>query len=83
MPNTVTPEQFKVLRARFSGKLSPEEAMTVLCAAGDDAALAPIIRLHTASAILDLKMGRSVQSTMARLRRATGLDPEKKKTGDS
>lgn len=81
MSNTVTPETFKALRERFNGRMTPEEAGTVLDAARDDASLPPIFRVHLASAILDLRSGRSVQSTMARLRRATGLDAEKPKRG--
>lgn len=78
----VTREQFKELRARFSGKLTLEGAMEVLRAACDDKAVPPIVRLHTATAILDLKMGRSVQSAMARLRRTTGLNPQKLKSSE-
>lgn len=76
-PNTVTPEVFKALKQRFNGSMTPDEAKAVLDAAADDASLPPIFRVHLASAMLDLRTGRSVQSTMARLRRATGLDPEK------
>jgi len=78
MQNSVTPERFKELRTRFSGSLSVEDAMTTLSAAGRDQDMPPVLRMHTAMAILDLKTGRSVQSTMARFRRAVGLDPEKR-----
>ncbi|MEI9849731.1 MAG: hypothetical protein WDN24_01435 [Sphingomonas sp.] len=76
--NTVTPEQFAALKRRFHGKMEPDDAMQVLKDATDDKVLPPIVRLHLATAILDLRSGRSVQSTMARSRRAVGLDPEKR-----
>lgn len=76
--NKVTPEQFAAMKRRFHGKMEPDEAMQVLREAADDATLPPIVRLHVAPAILDLRSGRSVQSTMARFRRAVGLDPEKR-----
>ncbi|MCR5872285.1 MULTISPECIES: hypothetical protein [unclassified Sphingomonas] len=79
--NTVTQQQFAEMKKRFSGKMEPDEAMQVLRAAADDKELPPIVRLHLASAMLDLRGGRSVQSTMARFRRAVGLDPEKKLAG--
>ena len=79
MENAVTPEAFKALRERFNGRMTPEEAQATIEAARDDETLPPIVRLHLATAILDLRGGRSVQSTMARLRRAAGLDPEKPK----
>lgn len=77
MANTVTPEQFQALKARLNGKLTPEEARTTLIELGEAGDTPPILKLHTASALLDLRMGRSVQSTMARLRRAVGLDKPK------
>lgn len=81
MPNTVTPEQFKALRTRFAGSLSSAEAMETLRTASRDPDAPPIVRLHAASAMIELSMGRSVQSTMARLRRATGLDKPKPPRG--
>jgi len=77
--NTVTPERFAEMKRRFRGDVSLEEAQAILKAAADDKSLPPIARLHLASAMLDLRTGRSVQSTMARYRRAVGLDPEKPK----
>jgi hypothetical protein len=76
--NTVTKEQFAEMKRRFNGKLTADEAMEVLSSAGNDKAFPPIVRLHTVTAIMDLRGGRSVQSTMARFRRAVGLDPEKR-----
>lgn len=78
MSNAVTPEAFKALKQRFNGSMTPDEAKAVLEAAREDTSLPPILRLNLASAIFDLRAGRSVQSTMARLRRASGLDPEKR-----
>lgn len=78
MQNSVTPERLKELRSRFAGNLSADDAMATLAAAGRDQDMPPILRMHTAMAILDLNTGRSVQSTMARFRRAVGLDPEKR-----
>jgi len=75
--NTVTPEQFAAMKKRFHGKLERDEALQLLRDSADDKELPPIVRLHLAPAILDLRSGRSVQSTMARFRRAVGLDPEK------
>ena len=63
------------MRARFNGKLSPDEAMEVLRAASQDKAIPPIVRMHIAAAMLEIQTGRTVQSAMARMRRATGLDP--------
>lgn len=80
--NTVTPEQFAEMKKRFHGKMEPDEAAKVLRAAADDVSMPPIVRLHVASAILDLRSGRSVQSTMARFRRAVGLDPERGRARD-
>lgn len=79
--NTVTREQFAEMKRRFNGKLTVDEAMAVLRAASEDNTLPPLLRIHTATAILDLRTGRSVESTMARFRRAVGLDPEKRLKG--
>lgn len=76
-PNQVSPERFRELKAMLGGKQGPEDAKAVLRKLADDPATPPILRLNIASAMLDLATGRSVQSTMARLRRAAGLDPEK------
>ena len=81
MSNHVTPERFKALREQFHGRGTPEEARATLDAAAEDPDLPPILRLQIASAILDLRTGRSVQSTMARLRRGAGLDPDKQSKG--
>lgn len=77
MSNTITPAEFKALKERFNGQLSPEAALAALRAASQDKTLPPIFKLGLASAFLDLQTGRSVQSTMARLRRAVGLDKAK------
>lgn len=76
-PNQVSPERFRELKAMLGGKQELEAAKTVLRKLADDPATPPILRLNIASAMLDLATGRSVQSAMARLRRASGLDPEK------
>ena len=68
----------KALRERFAGHGTPEAALKTLRKAGHDRPLPPILRMHTAAAVLELKAGRSVQSTMARFRRAVGLDSEKR-----
>ncbi|MRL69469.1 hypothetical protein [Brevundimonas sp. SPF441] len=80
-PNQVSPERFRELKAMLAGKQDPEDAKAVLRALADDPTTPPILRFNIASAMLDLATGRSVQSTMARLRRASGLDPEKKSRG--
>lgn len=77
-PNHISPARFKELKARLNGSLSSDEALKVLSEMGRDKTTPPIIRLNIATAIIDIRSGRSVQSAMARLRRATGLDPEKK-----
>lgn len=55
--------------------------MAVIRAAHDDDTLPPVLRLHLATAMLELGAGRSVQSTMARFRREVGLDPPKRQRG--
>jgi hypothetical protein len=55
--------------------------MATLRDASRDKALPLLARMEAASAMLDLRQGRSVQSTMARFRRAIGLDPSKPKSG--
>jgi hypothetical protein len=79
--NSVTAEQFAAMKSRFNGKMTADEAAAALRAAMDDKTLPPIVRLHAAPAMLELRGGRSVQSVMARFRRAVGLDPEKKSRG--
>lgn len=76
-PNQVSPERFRELKAMLGGKQEPEDAKAVLRKLADDPTTPPILRINIASAMLDLSTGRSVQSTMARLRRAAGLDPQK------
>ena len=76
--NTVTQDQFDAMKRRFHGRMAPQEAMQVLREAADDRDLPPIVRLHLAPAMIEIRAGRSVQSAMARFRRAVGLDPEKK-----
>jgi hypothetical protein len=79
--NNVSKAEFDALKARFHGKMTVEEALATLSAAGDED-VPPILKINIAKAILDLRTGRSVQSAMARLRRATGLDiPRAKKDG--
>jgi hypothetical protein len=73
-PNVVTREQLADYRARFHGKLSPQEAKAVLGGAGNSSDAPPIVRVHAIIALLELRQGRSVQSAMARFRRNTGID---------
>lgn len=80
-PNTVTPEQFAELKRRFHGKMTEAEAIETIRAAMKDDSLPPIVRINAAPALLEIRSGRSVQSAMARFRRAVGLDPEKPAKG--
>lgn len=77
IPNQVSSERFRELKAMLGGKQEPADAKAVLRKLANDPATPPILRINIASAMLDLSTGRSVQSTMARLRRAAGLDPKK------
>jgi hypothetical protein len=45
--NSVTPEQFAELKRRFHGKLTQDEALAMLRAAGDDKALPASSRSST------------------------------------
>lgn len=76
-PNQVTPERFKDLKTQLSGTQSLDEAKAALRSLADDPGTPPILRIKIASALVELASGRSVQSAMARLRRATGLDRAK------
>ncbi len=76
MPKATDP-----LKDRFRGSLTPAEATQALRDAMADIGLPGLARIEAASALLDLQSGRSVQSTMARFRRAIGLDPAKPKAG--
>ncbi len=69
----------KAQGARFHAKLTPAEAMDALWEFGADTANHGGDRLQAASAMMDLRTGRSVQSTLSRFRRAIGADPQPKR----
>lgn len=75
-------EWAKEMRARFHSGLTPEQAIDALRAFGQDESQSPRDRMHVASAMLELKTGRSVQSALARFRRSIGADPQKKPQAD-
>lgn len=52
--------------------------MDELHAFGEDKTQHPRDRMEAASAMVELRLGRSVQSALARFRRAIGADPAKK-----
>lgn len=79
--NTVTLEQFAEMKKRFHGKMEPDEAAKVLRAArrGRQHAADSAAACHVSDTRPSI---RSVQSTMARFRRAVGLDPERGRARD-
>lgn len=66
----MTPDE---VRATFHHELTVDQAMTALHAFSDDKANHMQHRLAAAEAMLDLRQGRSVQSALARFRRALGV----------
>lgn len=76
-PNQVSAERFRELKSLLGGKQTPDEAKSILRALAGDPDTPPIIRINIPITLLELAGGRSVQSAMARLRRASGLDKAK------